>query len=1313
MTIKRLSIWFGAALIVLAVAAAITLYWASRSETVLRWGLQQVAERMPCPLSVTGLRGSLLEPVRVERIVCDTDRFRVEAQDVLLAWSPLALWQRQVDISSVRAGSIDVVLKTMEASTGGAPTTLALPIPVTVAAAETALLSITREQTTVQLRNIRAAYRGDSRSHHLTLQELSSEWGDAQGEIQLGAAAPLPVTAKLDVNSAYFPDWPLSLHLEIAGELQQLDTRLQGNIRQQPFAAQAVVTPFAENPIPSVAIQAANISLSDFDARLPQTSLTLDLTGGMSGTESLSGEVRLLNATAGRLDQKRLPLTTLATGFNTDWHNLRLTAMQADLGAAGRARGAADLQQDRIELSLDVDGLDLQALHGKLRHTGLQGKVALEHREAAQFVRVDLRETKPVRINGVRNDIAVKAEAQITPQRIDFADLIISAGGAQARASGSLTRNDALAFRFEGKLANFDPARFGDFPPARINASLGASGVVNPQWRAQLHYRLAASEFRNTRLSGQGRVSLSRADAHSSDIRASTRNSDSRAVSRNSDSRASTREINLPVLLRDADIDLDLGGNSLRLSGDFGASGDSLNFSIAAPRLDRLDKRFSGKLNASGALSGTANKPAVTAQFQAADVGFERYRLGNASGRFSVNTADDPQLDVDVTLRKLSRDIAATLAAESEAASQRRPARTEVLVEEMGVTASGTLARHSTDIRITAPLVDLRGRADGGWDRAKKRWSGVITRLENRGDYAFALLQQTPFEFGPDSARLAATRARFSQTVLNIGESRFHDGTLVTSGSVTGVRASRLLGLLEHPPAIESTLVLSGRWDLSIGAQVDGSLEIVRSDGDIVIPGEEPVALGIKELRLLVRATANRLDAQAHVLGKGIEGHGTASTRLERRGFKWGVPGTAPLNLQASLSLDSMRALGALAGRDMTVDGRLRFSAKADGTVAQPRLSGGIDADNLRLEKVASGVFLRNGKLRAEFRNDVLTVTNFSIDGGTGTLQAQGRLAAGGKEPLLDLTWKADKLDIIQHPHLQLKVSGAGSMKFHDGRFALRGAIKADRGHVVLRSDTAPALGDDVVIVGRAQPSELVAQTRRADLDLDVDLGPDFKVIGRGIDARMTGGIKLTSSADTPLAANGEVRVASGTFEAYQTKLQIDAGVLNFSGPIDNPGLSIVALRKNQDVQAGVEVSGTAKDPRVRLVSNPDVPDPEKLSWLVLGRKVETSSETDAEKLQGAATALAAGLGTLPLQKQLASAVGLDELGFRPGDASQGGVLAVGKRLSDKVYVTHEYSINTATNTLRVSYQLSRRISLRTESGVTDAVDIFYTISFD
>ena len=73
------------------------------------------------------------------------------------------------------------------------------------------------------------------------------------------------------------------------------------------------------------------------------------------------------------------------------------------------------------------------------------------------------------------------------------------------------------------------------------------------------------------------------------------------------------------------------------------------------------------------------------------------------------------------------------------------------------------------------------------------------------------------------------------------------------------------------------------------------------------------------------------------------------------------------------------------------------------------------------------------------------------------------------------------------------------------------------------------------------------------------------------------------------------------TYTAFGRKLGIENGFLTFNGPVANPGINILAMRRNQQVEAGVQVTGTIQSPVAKLVSEPNVPDNEKLSWLLFG----------------------------------------------------------------------------------------------------------------
>jgi translocation and assembly module TamB len=137
-------------------------------------------------------------------------------------------------------------------------------------------------------------------------------------------------------------------------------------------------------------------------------------------------------------------------------------------------------------------------------------------------------------------------------------------------------------------------------------------------------------------------------------------------------------------------------------------------------------------------------------------------------------------------------------------------------------------------------------------------------------------------------------------------------------------------------------------------------------------------------------------------------------------------------------------------------------------------------------------------------------------------------------------------------------------------------------------------------------------------------------------------------------------------------------------------------------VRAGVRVTGTLMAPRVQLYSEPALSEGEKLSWVILGRATVTTG-AEGSSMQQAALGLAAG----QLGGRLASGLGLDELGF-----GESGV-AIGKRLTDELYLTYQQGLAGAASTLFIFYDITRRLTVRAQTGEASAVDLVYTITFD
>ena len=261
-----------------------------------------------------------------------------------------------------------------------------------------------------------------------------------------------------------------------------------------------------------------------------------------------------------------------------------------------------------------------------------------------------------------------------------------------------------------------------------------------------------------------------------------------------------------------------------------------------------------------------------------------------------------------------------------------------------------------------------------------------------------------------------------------------------------------------------------------------------------------------------------------------------------------------------------------------------------------------------------------------------------------------------------------------------------------------------------LTPEARAVLQDPRVKAGTARTNATITP----DINIDIDLGDDLRVRGRGLDTRLRG--KLTVVNGPTLQSmprlTGTIRTDRGTFRAYGQDLQVERGRITFNGALDNPTLDIIAIRPHLDeLRVGVHVHGTAQLPWVQLFSEPAMPDSEKLSWLVLGRS--SAGAADAALLQQAALALLSGSGR-GITGELADALGLDELSFKGGENGvASGSVTLGKRFSRNFYVAYERGLDATMGTLYFFYDISRRLKLRGETGTESAIDLIYTISYD
>jgi translocation and assembly module TamB len=114
-----------------------------------------------------------------------------------------------------------------------------------------------------------------------------------------------------------------------------------------------------------------------------------------------------------------------------------------------------------------------------------------------------------------------------------------------------------------------------------------------------------------------------------------------------------------------------------------------------------------------------------------------------------------------------------------------------------------------------------------------------------------------------------------------------------------------------------------------------------------------------------------------------------------------------------------------------------------------------------------------------------------------------------------------------------------------------------------------------------------------------------------------------------------------------------------------------------------------------------------------LGHGLEDSSGQEFSALQAAAGALLAAGESVSLQQRIAHSAGLEEVSLKGAGGLESTVLSLGKRLSSRAYLSYEQGLSGVGSIVKINYTLTKRLSVRAQSGIAPAVDLFYTFSFD
>lgn len=694
------------------------------------------------------------------------------------------------------------------------------------------------------------------------------------------------------------------------------------------------------------------------------------------------------------------------------------------------------------------------------------------------------------------------------------------------------------------------------------------------------------------------------------------------------------------------------------------------------PRLGQLWPRLQGQVKGRLDVAGTLQAPQGT-------LAVHGQRLAQAENRLQ-------QLDLNARLDSAQRGVVELKAGGIH----------------LGDTALGTLqANGKGDIRQQALTLALDGpqlKLDLGLD-------GQLNKGDWRGRLANGRLQAG----GQDWQLQAPARLqRLASGQLDFGAHCWRSGQASLCGEDQRLAPEpRLRYHLKQFPldSLAQWLPKDFAWQGLLNADINLDIPASGPKGNIVVDAsggtlrvrdrQRWVDFPYQALRLDSTLAPRRIDTHLVFRGQRL-GELNVNTRLDPLGRNKPLSGDFRL---AGLDMSVARPFVPMVER---LAGQLNGTGRLSGTLLAPQVNGNLMLSGGEVSGAELPVSLEGLSLQALIAGEQVQLVGDWRSGEAGRGQLRGNLT-WGQALGMDLRLQGQQLPVTVEPYATLEVAPDLTLRLVDDKLAVTGKVQVPKGTITVRElpPSTVKVSDDTVIVGHQ--TEEGTPPMAVAMDIDVEVGHDkLSFSGFGLKANLLGHVHIGDNLDT----RGELSLADGRYRAYGQRLTIRRARLLFAGPIDQPYLDIEAIRKVDDVIAGIRLTGSAEQPSTKVFSEPAMSQEQALSYLVLGRPLGASGE-DNNMLAEAALGLGLA-GSAGITGSLASSLGIDDFQLdTEGSGTTTSVVASGN-LTEKLSLRYGVGVFEPANTIALRYKLSKKVYLEAASGLASSLDIFYKRDF-
>ncbi len=1042
----------------------------------------------------------------------------------------------------------------------------------------------------------------------------------------------------------------------------------------------SVVTPDAEAELTANAILTGNyplearlaveLFLPEIYPELSGESLTLTLSGPLDALEAQLDASGAVNASlSGQVDAlaPTLPFQLQLQSDQVQWplpvsEDVSSDESVDDSTENTPAQGTGAAAND----SYIVDGLDLQ-LTGSLSDYSAQLAMAVEGPSLP------------------RTQINVTGEGDL--EQFSWQPLTLAVEESSLRSEGNISWVAPLQVNTTIRLDQFNPAHFVDQLEGNLNGDIELTlRQQEDEWAVSVPNLAIDGVLRDYPLTLQAAF-----DANSN------------------------LELDIEELL------FTQGDNRLEAAGQISEESMSLNADIALRQLQTLSPDLAGTIVGTLEARGSFNQPQLLANLQGDGVRFGQNRIERLALDADVQGIDDPTLDVRLALQNVNAGGQTLTSIEANLAGR-------LSEHQLELTAQG--ANNSVLSRAQLALA-------GRFDQQDQLYQARVTPLEidsDAGDIRLEAPLDLRYDLTNGQARLSPFCLRREQGGLVCSEEEINasaqQGNAVLS--VREVPMQMLEAFLPEEWQLEgdTTAGLVANWGQG-GSQWQADLQIL-SELAITAVNDYGQPVQLPEISLDAQIEANQAQANANV-----------SLSLAEAG-----------DLNLDLSVNDPLGAGALSGelrannvslqpyRPMLV-GMERLEGDLSGSV---QIAGSTTAPDLQGQLGLRGIGVSGPDIPVDVQDGELVV---SFDGEQGDIDGYLAAERGRMEITGDAYWPSGDdwrigvdLNAVQEPILvvlpqfgRLEVAPDIRIRVTPERLQVRGDVNVPWARLEIGDMPSSAVtpsDDEVIITERddrqaeieaqraaangddpSAADELAATGMAIDVLVTLTLGSDMQISAYGLESGLGGSLEIRQSSGA-LQLFGDVNLVDGRFQAFGQDLVIRRGELLFSGPPGLPTLDFEAIRNpdvtEDDVIAGLRVTGSAESPNVLIFSEPPMDESRALSYLLRGRAPDSSGGGVDSALTTALIGMSLGR-TGGAVGSIGEAFGIDDLTLDTAGAGDDSQVAVSGQLTDDLRISYGVGIFSPIAELTLRYTLWRNLYVQAVSGTSQAVDLIYTFT--